>query len=204
MLKPPETRVRAGKRGLEDVLVTWSSGDGFARRYLRGEVSREINGTSNSGESWEFQCRQSRVVGNLVGTCDGGEEREGDVGKIGVGNKCNSTSSSSIRLGSDSGQVGCRDALEVVSVESEGTIDNSQRWDADGRSISESSVGSPDQVREADLERLTVGINLEQLGDVGNLSVEFLQTVVVVDVKSGDGLQVDTIEGAQESVGDEN
>lgn len=140
----------------------------------------------------------------MVGTGDGGQKREGDVGKIGVGNKSNSTSGSSIRLGSNSGQVGGRDALKVVSVESEGAVDNSQRWDADGRSISESGVGSPDQVREANLERLSVGINLEQLGDVGNLGIEFLQTVVVVDVKSGDGLQVDTIEGAQESVGDED
>lgn len=172
---------------------------------LRREVSGKVNGAIDGLKSGEADGVKLGVVGNLDGTCNGFEEREGDVRKGRVSNQCQATADGSA-LGdvTDGGQVGSLDALGVGSVESKGAVDGGQRREADGRDVSESGIGGPDQVREADIQVLSVGRDIDELGDVRNLGAEGLETVVVVDVQGANGLQVDAIKGAQERVGDEH
>lgn len=154
------------------------------------------------GQFWEVDSIKSGVVGNLESTSNSLEHRDGDVGEGWVSNESQST----LSVGSvtDGCQVWCVEAGEVVLVETEGSVNNGQRWNADTGNVTEGHVGGPDQVREANIQALSVGIDVEKSGDITNLSAEGLEAVVVVDVQGVNGVQVDTIEGAQESVGDGN
>lgn len=169
---------------------------------LRSEVSREINGTSNLGQLWEVNGTESRVVGNLESTTNRLEQRHGDVGEVWVSNESQSTLS--VSSVTDGCQVWCTETGEVVLVETEGTVDNGQRWNADSWDVTEGHVGGPDEVREADIQALSVRINVEKGGNIADLSAKGLETVVVVDVQSINSVQVNTIESVQEGVGDGN
>lgn len=54
------------------------------------------------------------------------------------------------------------------------------------------------------MEVVPIGIDVDQFSGILKLGAEGLETVVVVDVESSDRLQVETIQRAQESVGDEH
>jgi len=138
----------------------------------------------------------------LVGTSDGLKTRHRNVGQAGVGDK-SQTSLESTGV-ANSCQVWRVDGCEVILVETEGAIHSGQRRNAERRDVSEGHVGSPDEVGEGNIQELPIGINVERGGDVRNLGAECLQSVVVVDVQGADSLQVDTIESAQESVGDQD
>ncbi len=166
--------------------------------YIRSEVSREINGASNRSQAWEADGIQSSVVGNLVGTSNSLEERERDVGELAVGNKCQ-TSDTGGEV-TNRGQVWRGDAVHVISVKSERSVDSCQRWDLDARNVTESHVGSPDQVGESNSQQVAIGVNVERIGDVGDLGVELSQVVVVINLESANCVQVDTAESAQEGV----
>lgn len=169
-------------------------------KYLRSEVSREVNGTSNRCESWETDGVKSSVVGNLVCTSDALQDREGNVGKLAVSN--NGQRSNTGCEATNGGQVWCTEAVHVVSVESKRSVDSGQRRHLDARDISEGHVGSPDQVGESDSQLHAIGIDVNSVGDVGDLGVEGLQVVVVVNSEGADSVQVDTIQVAQEGVTD--
>lgn len=51
---------------------------------------------------------------------------------------------------------------------------------------------------------MAIGLNVKQLSNIVDLGAEVGETQVVVDVQSCDSHQVDTIQGAQEGVGDEH
>lgn len=125
---------------------------------------------------------------------------EGNVGELAVGD--NGQTSDASGEASDGGQVWCGDAIHVVSVESKGSVDSSQGWYTDLGDVSEGHVGSPDQVGEGNLELVTIGVDIDSVGDVGNLGIEGLQVVVVVDLQGANGVQVDAAKGGQESVAD--
>jgi hypothetical protein len=182
MFKPPTTLPSAGILGLERSLVlaenTAREGEG---RDLRREVPREINSTTNRLQDWEADGLKSGVVGNLDSSSNRGQVGDCDVGQLWVGDECQ-TSGTSCYV-TNSSQVGCRNAGEVVLIEDEGAIHGCQGWDANTRDVSECHVIGPDQVGEADIQASSIGSNVDTLGDVGNLRAEGPETVVVVDVQ---------------------
>lgn len=93
---------------------------------------------------------QGRVVGNLVSTLNGLQQGHGDVGQVTVGDNCQGSSVLNV-LAANGGQVRCGDALKVIAIESERSIDSSQGRDAKGRDISEGHVRSSLQVGELDI-----------------------------------------------------
>ena len=130
------------------------------------------------------------------------EKRQGDVGERWVGNKCQTSNIGSCVT--NRGQVWCYNFSKVVLVEAEGSVHRGQGRDADRRDVSECHVGSPNKVREGDIQEFAVGVNVERLSDVRNLSAECLETIVIVDVQCSHCRQVDTVKSAQEGVGDEH
>lgn len=165
---------------------------------LRGEVSREVNRTTDSSQGWEADGLQRGVVGNLVSASNGLEVGNRDVLERRVGDEGQASKSSSGV--SNRGQVWSGKAVEVVLVEDQRSVHGGQRWDANGRNIAESGIVGPHEVRELDLQILTVGCDVEDVRDAANLGAELGETAVVVDVQGANGLQVDTIEGGQEGV----
>lgn len=61
---------------------------GKSTQFRCGEVSGEINGTSNILQVWEADGVESSVVGDLVCTSNRDKNWHRDVGKSGVVNKC--------------------------------------------------------------------------------------------------------------------
>lgn len=130
----------------------------------------------------------------MISTSDGCEQRHRDVRKLAISNKCQGAQAGC--SATNSSQVGCSNACQVVPVESEGAIDNCQRRNIYGRNVSQSHVSSPDQVWERDNETLAIGVDVDAGGDIGNLGAEGLQTVVVIDLKDFNSVQVNTVKGA--------
>lgn len=121
-----------------DILKLWQ---------LRGsEVSGEINGTSDRCQGCKADGIESSVVGNLVCSSNALQSRECDVGKLAVSNN-GQTSYTSCEV-SNGGQIWCGNAVHVVSVKSEGSVDGCQGRNLNARDVSEGHVGSPDQVGE--------------------------------------------------------
>lgn len=197
-MKPPRTSSRAGSSGL--LGISWVR-DGLRRRYLRREISREVDGTTNLGEKWEADGSKSSVVGDLVSTTDRDQVWHGDVGKVLVGNECEGTLTV---VTSDSGQLWCVERLDKGTVESEGSVDIGQRSKADAGNVSEGHVGSPGKVVKGDIESSSVINNVEGLANVGKLGRKGSQSVVVVNVENVDSGQINTLEGAEEGVCDQN
>lgn len=170
--------------------------------HLRLESSREINGTSNALEGWEINVVKESVVGDLSGTSNRLQHWHVNLSKLGVGDESEgSLSGSEI---TDRGQLWCSNCGEVVAIESERSIDHSQVRKIDGRNVTEGHVGSPDEIREADLQVSAVGTDDEGFSDVSEISGKETEAVVVADIKGLDGSQVDTIEGAEECVANHN
>ena len=163
---------------------------------LLAEVTTKLDGTTDISQLGEASdLLEGGVVDNRQTTTNGGDGREGDVGKISVVDERNVT-----RRGL--GHVGGREALEVVGVESGGSIDNLERGGGELGDVGNGHVGDPDEVGERHAESLTVGLDVEVGGQVLELGLELGQTTVVVDVHGANGLQVNTIQVLEESVRD--
>jgi hypothetical protein len=161
---------------------------------LRGEVAGHVNGTSGGKLGEASDVNESRVVGDLEGSTDGLQDRDGNVGQVVVGDKG--------KISSDTGKVWCVDILHVATVETHGTVDGNEGWDADGRDVSHGHVEGPDQVGELNGKVGAVGV--QGGGDVANLGADQSEVGVVVDVQGLDGVQVNTVEGVQRSIGDDD
>ena len=105
---------------------------------------------------------------------------------------------------SDGCQVRSGETLEVASVESDGSTDLAQRWDRDAGSVFEGGIACDFEVRQAHFEGLSIGINGQFVRNVANLTVEFHETVVIVDIERANAGDVDTIEVLEEGVLDED
>lgn len=163
-----------------------------------GEFTREVNSTADSLEASEaIDDLECGVVGNLESTAELGKHREGDVGEIRVVIEDETLASG--------GQVGSRESLEGVGVETKGTVDRLERWHLNGADVAESSVQGEDQVGEANLEISVVGREADGASSVGNgIDVNGGQVGVVVDVHVANGLERDTGKRLELSVGDGN
>lgn len=173
------------------------------QKYVRRKVTSEINGTSNLGNIWERDVVKLGVVGDLESTGNRAQLGERDVVEQSVSNQCE-RSSVCFGCAAEGSQVGRGKALDIVAVESKRSVDSLQGWDADAGTVAEGHVGSSLQVGELNFQTLSVGLNVKQSSDVGNLGAEAGETAVVVDVQCFDGVQVNTFQAAQECVGDED
>lgn len=138
--------------------------EGFAN--LLGEVSVHVGGTTNSLKSWEDDGGQEGVVLDLKTTGDSLEGNHCHVGQQGVGVDSQGTS--------DGSQVWCGKTSDGVLVETERSTDVVQRWNGQGWDVAEGQVLGAHQVGEAGSETVTVGLQDQGLGDVGNLEADVL------------------------------
>ena len=195
MLKPPRTSLRAGRETLQG--VSGSLNQGRIGRDLLGEVATEVKGSSDGLQCLEaIDDFQLGVVRDLVSAVDRLEHRERDVGQLDIVVKH--------QRAADSGQVRCGKALEKVLVETHGSVDGPERWQFHVAAVAERHVVRPLQVGERSGQTSAVGLDRQRLADVSQLRLHLSQVRVVVDVERVHGLQVDTGQGSELGVGDQD
>lgn len=120
--------------------------------------------------------------------------RHADVGELGVVHEDKVTSA---------GQVGGNEGLEVSAVETEGAGEGLQGGDGDAADVTAGQVLAGAEVGELNLERVVVGGKGDITGSVLQVvDVDGLEETVVLNVESTNGLEGDTVEGAQLGVVD--
>jgi hypothetical protein len=195
-LKPPRTSSREGSSTLSqpisierDKLVKW--------RYSLGEDTGQVNSTTDNGQLLEaINNGELGVVGQLEGTTDRLEGVGSDVGELGARDD-------SERLANLS-QLGEIGRGEGVVDESSGAVDLLEDGEVHVTSVTEGDVVGPLELGERSVDTLSVGLDGEQVRDVGKGNINRLEVPVVVDVKGGSSNQVDTGERAQEGVRDKD
>lgn len=156
---------------------------------LRVEGTTEVNSSSDTLELGEVDLRELVVARNLETTVDLLQSSHADVGKLSVVHEDKVTSA---------GQVGGNEALELSAVETEGAGQLLQGGDGDAADVTAGQVLAADQVGELNLERVVVGSEGDIAGGVLQVvDVDGLEVTVVLNVESTDGLQGDTVQGAQ-------
>jgi hypothetical protein len=162
------------------------------------ERSTENDGTANHlqlGEGGELL--ELGVVGNGETATDLGQLREADVLDGRVADEREITSL-------DLGQVKEGDSREEVGVETERTVDGGQRGAGVLGDVRNSSVGEPLDVGHFDAQLQAVGVDVESVAQALDAGGELGEELVVVDVHILDGLDVDALQAAQASVGDDD
>ena len=165
---------------------------------LLGKVAPELDGTANAlhlGESVDLI--EVRVVGDQETAANAGEHGEGDVGQTGVANERDIARRSR-------GQVGSAERGEVVRVETSGSVNGDKRGSAEVRHVGNGHVGNPDEVGQRDLQVLTVGLDVQVVREIAKLGGKVGETAVVVDVHGSKRLDIDTVQAAQEGVGNDD
>lgn len=127
-----------------------------------------------------------KVVGDL------GKEREADVGHLLVGNDGEGLT--------NGGQVGGREAVEAVVVQTKRSVEGLERGQLKGANETEGQVSGPDQVGESNGELLVVVGESERVGNVTELHGDLVDVAVVGNEDGVSLLDVDTCEGAEGSV----
>lgn len=163
---------------------------------LRVEGTAEVNSSSNLLELGEVNLLQLVVAGNLETTVDLGQSSHADVGELLVVHKDKVTSA---------GQVGGDEGLEVSAVEAESTGEGLQGRNGDAADVAAGQVLAGAEVGQLNLERVVVGSEGDIAGGVLQVvDVDGLQVAVVLDVESTNGIEGNTIEGAELGVSDVN
>jgi hypothetical protein len=160
---------------------------------LRAHVTTNVERGTDPLEGREtLNLVELGVVGDLEVAVDLLEHGEGEVGQLLVGNEGKGLA--------DAGQVGGREALEAVVVETEGAVEGLERGHRDGTAEAESHVGGPDEVGQTDLDVLVVVGKGERVGNVAELHIDFVDEAVVGNEDGFDLLDVHTLEGAESGV----
>lgn len=175
--------------------------DGLNQTYgvcgLLGEVATEVNSSSNGLQCLEaIDDLQLSVVRDLVSATNRLEHGEGNVGQLSVVVEHERRA--------DRGQVRCGQALEEILVETHGSVDGTERRQFDVAAVAESHIVSPLQVGERSRETSAVGLDRQGLADVSKLGLNLSQIRVVVDIEGINGLQVDSVQGRELGVGDQD
>lgn len=102
-------------------------------------------------------------------------------------------------------QVGCREGLQVVGVETHVARNCGQRWHIDAAHVTEGHVGRTLKIGEANLQVHGVGSKHQLVGNVLQIvDIDSAEIWVVVDVKNSDCLEFNTTGCVQLSVRDED
>ena len=161
--------------------------------YLLAEVTAHVKSTADALELRKaVNLNELGVVGNLDVTTDLGKERERDVVELLVGNNSNGLT--------NAGQVGGREGLETVVVETKRSVEGFEGGDGDGTAETEGQVASPDEVGKLDLDGLVVIGKGQRGGDVTKLHGDGVNVAVVGNEDLVSLLNVDTLERAESSV----
>lgn len=161
--------------------------------YLLAEVAAHVESTANALELREtVNLDELGVVGNLNVAVDLGKEREGNVVELLVGDNSNSLT--------NAGQVGGREGLETVVVQTKRSVEGLEGGNGDGTAETESQVASPDEVGKLDLDGLVVVGKGQRSGDVAKLHGDGVNVAVVGNEDLVSLLNVDALERAESSV----
>lgn len=170
----------------------------LARFNLRLEASAELDSTTDISQLRKASnVFVSSVVDEGQTTTDGSKRGEGQVGEIGVVDERDIT-----RRGL--GEVGERHLGEVVGVEPGRAVDDLESGGSESGDVSNSQVGSPDKLVQADGKLLSIGLEREAVSQVLEVQVDGGQAAVVVDVHCANRLQVNAVQALQESVRDDD
>jgi hypothetical protein len=158
------------------------------------EGTAEVNGTVDTLEAGERDDVKVVITGDGETTIDGLQDGHGDVGELAVVLEDQVTSV---------GEVGSGESLELGAPETELTGKLLERRHGDSRDVLEGHALTSTEVGEVDLEGIVVTGEADGVGGVLQVvDVDGLQITVVLDAEETDGLQGDTVEVSQTSVGD--
>jgi hypothetical protein len=162
--------------------------------YLLVEGTAEVNGTLDSLEVGQRDDVELVITGNGETTVDGLQDGHRDVGQLGVVLEDQVTSLGQVRSG---------ESLELGTPEAELAGKLLERRQGDSRDVLEGHANTSAKVGEVDLEGVVVTGEADRLGGVLQIvDVDGLQVTVVLDAEETDGLQGDTVQVGQTSVGD--
>jgi hypothetical protein len=166
-------------------------------RGLLGHVTANVECTTNALEQRQtINTHEVGVVGDLQVVVDLGQEGESQVVELVVTDNGKGLA--------DFSQVGCREGLETVVVETKGAVELHQGGHRDGTAEAECQVGGPDQVGQRDLDSLVVVREVERVGDIAQLHGDVVDVLVVGNLERLGLDDVDAGEGADSSVLDIN
>lgn len=193
MLKLPSTSLSAPRESLFAVSIypwrkLWELGS------LLVEGTAEVNGTVDTLEGGQADGGELIITGNGESTVNSLQDGHADVGQLGVVLEEQVTGL---------GQVGSGEGLELGTPEAELTGELLERRQGDGGDVLEGHVGTGAQVGEVDLEGVVVTREADQIGGVHKVvDVDGPQVTVVLNAEGTDGLEGDTVQVSQASVGD--
>lgn len=165
--------------------------------YSLLEGTGQVNGSSDNTESSEsVNSGELGVVGKLEGSSDSLEGIGGDLLELRARDQGE-------RL-SNGGELREISSAEGVVDEGSRAVDLLELGEVDVTSITNGDVVGPLEVGEGGVDTLSVGLNKQQVGDLGQGNVDATEVAVVVNVEALGGLQVNSLEGVEEGVGDEN
>lgn len=164
------------------------------RKDLLIERTREVNGTSNGLQSREGEARELVVKSDPETTVDGLENGKAEVGQLGVVVEDQVTGL---------GEVGSAEGLEAVTPEADLTGQVVERRHGHAADVAEGHVGTAGQVGQFDLQRIHVTSEVDETSGVGEVvDVDSLQVGVLSDIEVTDGVERDTVQAGESSVGD--
>lgn len=161
-----------------------------------GEVALHVDSTLDGLQLGEaVDLAEVSVVGNNEATVDGGQVGEGGVTELRV------------RVdgkGTNALEVGEVKTVKSVVDESQSRVDLLKLRDVNRRAVTESSVVSPLQVGERDVDLGSVVSNVQRASNLGSTNLNLVDVLVVVDVEVVNGRKVETLQALELSVTDED
>jgi hypothetical protein len=168
-------------------------GNAMARPSLLGHVTADIKSTTDAlKQGVTVDGHQVGVVGDLQVVVDLGQKREGQVVELLVADNGKGLA--------DLSQVGSRESLKAIVVETERTVELHQGGHGDGAAESERQVGGPDQVGQRNLDSLVVVGEVERVGNIAELHGNIVDVLVVGNLQRLGLDDVDTGQGADRRV----
>jgi len=167
----------------------------MARRFHSlVEGTAEVNGTVDALEAGQRDHAKLVITSDGETTINGLQDGHGDVGELGVVLEDQVTSL---------GQVGSGESLELGAPETELAGELLEGRQGDSRDVLEGHALTSAEVGQVDLEGVEVTGEADRVGGVLQVvDVDGLQVTVVLDAEETDGLQGDTVQVRQTSVGD--
>lgn len=158
------------------------------------EGTAEVNGTLDGLQAGQRDDVKVIITGDSETTADGLEDGHGDVGQLGVVLEDQVTSLGQVRGG---------EGLELGTPEAELASELLEGRQGDSRDVLEGHALTSAEVGEVNLEGVEVAGEADRVGGVLQVvDVDGLQVTVVLDAEKTDGLQRDTVQVGQTSVGD--
>ena len=162
--------------------------------HLLVEGTAEVNGTLDGLEAGQRDNVEVIITSDSETTADGLQNGHGDVGQLGVVLEDQVTSLGQVRGG---------ESLELGTPEAELASELLEGRQGDSRDVLESHALTSAEVGEVNLEGVEVTGEADGVGGVLQVvDVDGLQVTVVLNAEKTNGLEGDTVEVGQTSVGD--